>query len=123
MCRNLYIRKLLQIFLLSGSLPDWELSCLLFPPFVLKCNVLGLVLVLVRVRGSNGSAGTPGGIAIHQDKHKAPSHLRIRPLSLQNAGDASVPMGVITLFDWKNSSGRRQTFPDSVVKNHQGDGS
>src|SRR5216684_5062752 len=50
MCRNLYIRKLLQIFLLSGSLPDWELSCLLFPPFVLKCNVLGLVLVLVGVR-------------------------------------------------------------------------
>ncbi len=40
---------------------------------------------------------------MHEDKHQAPTHLRIRPLSLQNAGDASVPMGVITLFDWKNS--------------------
>ncbi len=38
-------------------------------------------------------------------EHKAPTHLRIRPLSLQNAGDASVPMGVIPLFAWKNSSG------------------
>ncbi len=38
-------------------------------------------------------------------EHKAPTHLRTRPLSLQNAGDARVPMGVITLFDWKNSSG------------------
>jgi len=65
------------------------------------------VLVLVRVRGSNGSACNPDGIAIHQDKHQAPTHLRIRPLSLQNAGDACVPMGVITLFDWKNSLGAR----------------
>jgi len=40
---------------------------------------------------------------MHEDKHKAPTHLRIRPLSLQNAGNASVPMGVITLFDWENS--------------------
>ncbi len=44
---------------------------------------------------------------MHEDKHQAPTHLRIRPLSLQNAGDASVPMGVITLFDWKNSLGAR----------------
>ena len=63
------------------------------------------MLVLVRVRCSNGSAGNPGGIAMHEDKHKAPTHLRIRPLSLQNAGAASVPMGVMTLFDWKNSLG------------------
>jgi hypothetical protein len=41
---------------------------------------------------------------MHEDKHQAPTHLRIRPLSLQNAGDARVPMGVIPLFDWKNSS-------------------
>jgi len=40
-------------------------------------------------------------------EHKAPTHLRIRPLSLQNAGDACVRMGVITLFDWKNSLGAR----------------
>ena len=65
------------------------------------------MLVLVRVSCSNGSACNPGGIAIHEDKHKAPTHLRIRPLSLQNAGDARVPMGVITLFDWKNSLGYR----------------
>ena len=65
------------------------------------------MLVLVRVRGSNGSAGNLDGIAIHQDKHQAPTPLRIRPLSLQNAGDVSVPMGVITLFDWKNSLGYR----------------
>jgi len=62
------------------------------------------VLVLVRVSCSNGSAGNPGGIAIHEDKHQAPTHLRIRPLSLQNAGDARVSMGVITLFNWKHSS-------------------
>ncbi len=37
---------------------------------------------------------------MHEDKHQAPSHLRIRPLSLQNAGYARVPMGVITLFGW-----------------------
>ncbi len=63
------------------------------------------MLVLVRVRGSNGSACNPGGIAMHADKHKAPTHLRIRPLSLQNAGAARIPMGVMTLFDWKNSLG------------------
>ena len=38
---------------------------------------------------------------MHEDTHQAPTHLRIRPLSLQNAGDARIPMGVITLFDWK----------------------
>jgi len=48
----------------------------------------------------------PGGIAIHEDKHQAPTPLRIRPLSLQNAGDARVPMGMITPFGWQNSSGR-----------------
>ena len=35
---------------------------------------------------------------MHEDKHKAPSHLRIRPLSLQDAG---------------------HTFPDSVGTIHQ----
>jgi len=45
---------------------------------------------------------------MHEDKHKASTLLRIRPLSLQNAGDARVPMGVITLFDWKNSLGARE---------------
>ncbi len=42
---------------------------------------------------------------MHKDKHKAPTQLRIRPLSLQSAGDTSVPMGMITLFGWHNSSG------------------
>ena len=70
------------------------------------------MLVLVRVSCSNGSARNPGGLAIHQDKHQAPTHLSIRPLSLQNAGDARVPVGVITLFDWKNSPGvARQLTP------------
>src|SRR6266851_6010083 len=48
---------------------------------------------------------SPQGIALPPGQAQGPTHLRIRPLSLQNAGDASVPMGVITLFDWKNSSG------------------
>ena len=43
-------------------------------------------------------------MGISQDKHQAPTPLRIRPLSLQNAGDARVSMGVITLFNWKHSS-------------------
>ena len=65
----------------------------------------------------------------HEDKHKAPSSPPPRPLSLQDAGrtfpkfgsapfirtpgDAHVPMGVMTLFDWKNSSGqeRRRASP------------
>ena len=45
-------------------------------------------------------------------EHQAPTHLRIRPLSLQNAGDACVPMGVITLFDWKNSLGILVRYKD-----------
>jgi hypothetical protein len=32
-------------------------------------------------------------------------HPPLVPTEPQNAGDARVPMGVITLFDWKNSSG------------------
>ena len=38
-------------------------------------------------------------------EHKAPSPLRIRPLSLQNAGDARVPRGMITPFGWQTSLG------------------
>src|SRR5438270_13911081 len=38
-CRNLYMESSL-LFLLSGSMPDQELSCLLFPPFGLKSKVL-----------------------------------------------------------------------------------
>ncbi len=53
----------------------------------------------------------PDHSSCQQDKHEAPTLLRVHPLSLQDAGDASVPMGVMTLFDWQNSSGRRQTFP------------
>ena len=54
---------------------------------------------------------------MHEDKHQAPTHLRIRPLSLQNAGDASVPMGVITLFDWKNSlSANGPSMPSQADK-------
>jgi hypothetical protein len=55
---------------------------------------------------------------MHEDKHQAPTHLRIRPLSLQDAGDASVPMGVITHFDWKNSPGVacRLTAAEKVEK-------
>ena len=53
-------------------------------------------------------------------EHKAPSPLRIRPLSLQNAGDASVPMGVITLFDWKNSLGILVRYKDLENKEQRG---
>ncbi len=62
---------------------------------------------------------------MHEDKHKAPTHLRIRPLSLQNAGDACVPMGVITLFAWENSLGYRfckvtgQIYHEMVVDSTQ----
>src|SRR5258708_23132875 len=42
MCRNLYIRKLLQIFLLSGSLPDLELSVFSFPLLSLSVMYWGL---------------------------------------------------------------------------------
>ncbi len=52
---------------------------------------------------------------MHQDKHQAPTHLRIRPLSLQNAGDARVPMGVITLFDWKNSLGSKESHASGLA--------
>jgi hypothetical protein len=41
----------------------------------------------------------------HEDKHKAPTLLHVHPLSLQDAGRPS------------------HSFPDSVGKNHQGDGS
>jgi len=46
---------------------------------------------------------------MHQDKHQAPTPLRIRPLSLQNAGDARVPMGMITPFGWQKSLGDDRT--------------
>src|SRR5260370_3235169 len=52
--------------------------------------------------------------------HQAPTHLRIRPLSLQNAGDACVPMGVITLFDWKNSLGILVRYKDLDNKEQRG---
>src|SRR5712692_1384975 len=39
----------------------------------------------------------------NQDKHKAPTRLHVHPLSLQDGGRHS------------------HSFPDSVVKNHQGD--
>src|SRR5712692_2038389 len=99
MCRNLYIRKLLQIFLLSGSLPDWELSCLLFPPFVLKCNVLGLVLVLVATRASGdfveqtGRTPTRTSTRPPHPLHPAPCPYRTRAFS------------IIPLFGYHNSSG------------------
>src|SRR5216683_7851190 len=45
----------------------------------------------------------PDHSSCQQDKHKAPTLLHVHPLSLQDAGGPS------------------HSFPDSVVKNHQGD--
>src|SRR5450755_1315970 len=50
--------------------------------------------------------GTPTESPSHQDKHKAPAPPHIRPLSLQDVRDASVPTSRITAFDWKSSAGR-----------------
>ncbi len=49
----------------------------------------------------------PDETCCHEDKHKAPTLPRILPLSLQEAGDAGVP--VITAFGCQSSSGREQT--------------
>jgi hypothetical protein len=46
----------------------------------------------------------PGESRCHEDKHKAPTHPHIRPLSLQDAGD---------------EGGHFQSLFYSVVKNHQ----
>jgi len=46
----------------------------------------------------------PDESCCYEDKHKAPTRLRVRPLSLQDAG------------------GRFLSLPDSVVKNHQDGG-
>src|SRR5713101_8888075 len=53
--------------------------------------------------GDRLASRNPDHSSCHQDKHKAPTRLHVHPLSLQDAGRHS------------------QSFPDSVVKNHQGD--
>jgi len=64
-------------------------------------NRQGLVLVLVRFTSLGKAPRTPNESWCDEDKHKAPTHPHIRPLSLQRWGGRSVP------------------FPYSIVKNHQ----
>src|SRR5713226_6226595 len=53
--------------------------------------------------GDRVASRNPDHSSCHQDKHKAPTRLHVHPLSLQDGGRHS------------------HSFPDSVVKNHQGD--
>src|SRR5258708_30487873 len=53
--------------------------------------------------GDRLASPNPDHSSCHQDKHKAPTLLHVRPLSLQDGGRHS------------------QSFPDSVGTNHQGD--
>ncbi len=54
--------------------------------------------------GDHQASRNSGESCCHQDKHKAPTHPRIRPLSLQDDGVHFV------------------SFPNLVGKNHQGGG-
>src|SRR5581483_2401439 len=60
----------------------------------------GLVLVLVGERHPARHYEIPLESACHEDKHKAPTHPHIRPLSLQNRGER---FPVIAAFDCQNS--------------------
>src|SRR5712691_5551376 len=56
-----------------------------------------LCLSSSNARNSLGHHQNPEESPCHEDKHKAPSRPRIRPLSLQDAGDAGVHYNPIEL--------------------------
>ncbi len=103
-------------FLLSGIMPDSELSCLVFPPFGLSemywpqgpyphIHILPRSIPPRPLSLQDGN----GSWYPNQDRHKAPASIPSLPLSLQDEGDS------ITLFGRQKSFGTGGLVPVLVA--------